>query len=144
MDTTPSLTLLEIRKTLSADPQTIFDALTQTGQLNQWFYAMDEGRAETEVDLRVGGKYSIGMVNDQGETVATPHGEFLEIDPPHKLSMTWKTDGFVEHSILTFQLTAKDEGTELVLTHELPESTVEPHRQGWATCLNHLQSLLKQ
>ena len=142
MDTSPSLSLLEIRKTFKADPQTIFDALTQTDQLNQWFYAMDEGSAKTEVDLRVGGKYTIGMINDEGETVATPYGEFLEIDPPTKLSMTWKTEGFVDHSILTFELKALDEGTELILTHELPEATVEPHRQGWASCLSNLHALL--
>lgn len=143
MDTKPSLTLLEIRKTLKADPQTIFDALTQTDKLNQWFFAMDGGSAETEIDLRKGGKYSIGMINDGGETVATPYGEFLVIEPPHKLSMTWKTDGFVDYSILTFELTPTQNGTELVLTHELPEPTIEPHRQGWATCLTHLKTLIQ-
>ena len=142
METSPSLSRLEIRKKLPADPQAVFEALTQTNQLNQWFYAMDKGSAQTEIDLRVGGQYSIGMINEAGETVATPCGEFLEIDPPHKLSMTWKTDGFVDHSILTFELRAIDDGTELTLTHELPEPTVEPHRQGWGTCLAHLETLL--
>ncbi len=143
METPPPLSLLEIRKTLNADPQTIFDALTQTEKLNQWFYAMDEGRAKTAMDLQVGGKYTIGMINDAGETVATPYGEILEIDPPHKISMTWKTDGFVDHSILTFSLEAVEGGTELTLTHELPQPTVDPHRQGWGSCLAHLESLLK-
>ena len=83
------------------------------------------------------------MINEAGETVATPYGEILEIDPPHKLSMTWITDGFVDHSILTFELKPIEGGTELTLTHALPEQTIEPHRQGWGTCLAHLESLLQ-
>ena len=142
METSPSLSLLEIRKTLNADPQSVFDALTQRDQLNQWFYAMEKGSAVTEVDLRVGGHYSIGMIDEAGETVATPHGEFLEIDPPHKLSMTWKTTGFVDYSILTFELKPVEEGTELILTHELPDPTVDAHRQGWGSCLANLETLL--
>ena len=54
METSPSLSLLEIRKTLKADPQTVFDALTQTDQLNQWFYAMEEGSAKVTLDISNG------------------------------------------------------------------------------------------
>ena len=138
-----SLNLLEIRKTLSADPQAVFNALTQVEFLNQWFYAMDEGSAKTEVDLKPGGKYSIAMINKEGESVATPYGEFLEIDPPKKLSMTWITDGFVDHSVLTFILKEVEGGTEITLSHELPEPAIEPHRGGWATCFEHLETILK-
>ncbi|MDA0350465.1 MAG: SRPBCC domain-containing protein [Verrucomicrobia bacterium] len=142
MDTSQSLSLLEIRKTLAADPQTVFNALSKPELLNQWMYAMDEGSARTEVDLQVGGKYSVAMINQAGETVATPYGKFIEIDPPHKLSMTWITDGFVDYSLLTFELKEVDGGTELTLRHELPETTVEDHRGGWTNCLQHLNSIL--
>jgi uncharacterized protein YndB with AHSA1/START domain len=143
METTPSLSLLEIRKTLSADRQTVFNALTKPEQLNQWMYAMDEGSAQVDMDLRVGGKYSVAMINPAAETVATPYGEILEIDPPNKLSMTWITDGFVAHSILTFELREVGEGTELTLRHELPDPAIEAHNGGWNTCLQNLETLLK-
>jgi uncharacterized protein YndB with AHSA1/START domain len=142
MDTSQSLSLLEIRKTLPADLQTVFNALTKPEFLNQWMYAMDEGSARTEVDLQTGGKYSVAMINKDGETVATPFGEFIEIDSPYKLSMTWITEGFVDHSVLTFELKEVEGGTELTLRHELPKSTVEDHRGGWTNCLQHLNSIL--
>ena len=143
MDSSQSLSLLEVRKTMSAAPQAVFDALTQPEQMNQWFFAMEEGSAQTEVDLQTGGKYSVAMINKDGETVATPYGEFLEIDPPHKLSMTWITDGFVEHSVLTFEINEIDGGSEVTIRHELPAPAIEPHRGGWTTCLEHLSSITK-
>ena len=144
MSTKSPLTLLEIKKILPSDVDTVFKALTEVEFLNRWFYAMDTGSANCLVDLRPGGKYSMAMINQAGETVATPHGEFLEIDPPHQLSMTWITEGFVEYSILSFKLKPMGDKTELTLTHELPQAAVEPHRAGWATCLAHLQSMLNQ
>ena len=137
-----SLSLLEIRKTLSADPQSVFDALTQPELMNQWFYAMDDGSAKVEMDLVPGGNYSVAMINPAGENVATPYGEILEVDPPNKLSMTWKTDGFVDHSILTFSLKPTNEGTEITIRHELPEATIEAHTGGWNTCMSNLEKAL--
>ena len=143
MNSPQALTLLEIRKSFKSDSQTIFAALTKPEFLNQWFYAMDEGSAHAEIDLVPGGKYSIAMIDTAGKTVAKPYGEILEIDPPRLLSMTWITDGFVDHSILTFELKEVDGTTELTLRHELPQSAIEPHRGGWTTCLDHLLSILQ-
>ena len=143
MDTKDTLTLLEVRKIVKADPAQVFEALTQPDKMNQWMYGMDEGRAEVECDVRPGGKYVLKMIRPDGEVAYAPHGKYLEVDPPHKLSMTWSSEGFVDHSVLSFELSQVDTGTEIILRHELPEFTVADHRDGWTTCLSHCEQFFE-
>lgn len=140
MTTENTLTLLELSKVVPADRQRVFDALTQPELMNQWMYGMDEGRAEVENDLRPGGKYILKMIRPDDTLAYAPQGEYLEIDPPNKISMTWSSEGFIDHSVLTFTLTEVDQGTQITLRHELPEFTVADHREGWITCLEHCET----
>ncbi|QXD25629.1 SRPBCC domain-containing protein [Opitutia bacterium ISCC 51] len=104
---------------------------------------MDEGHAKVEYDLRPGGKYVLKMIRPDGEIAYAPEGKYLEIDPPRKLSMTWSSEGFIDHSVLSFELSKVDGGTEIILRHELPEFTVADHRDGWTTCLNHCEKFFE-
>lgn len=71
-----------------------------------------------------------------------PHGDYLEIYPPNRLSLTWVTEGFVDHSVVTIDLKSVDSGTEMSLRRELPESVAGEHEGGWSICLNHLVEVL--
>lgn len=132
---------LVIRRTIAAPREQIFDCLTTPEKMVKWFYAMEGGQARASVDLRVGGKYVIEMFNEKGDK-HEPHGTYLEIIPPERLVFTWTTKGYATDSKVTIELFERSGGTELVLTHELPEDMIEPHRQGWMTCLGHLEALL--
>jgi uncharacterized protein YndB with AHSA1/START domain len=81
------------------------------------------------------------MSNGTGEKYQ-PHGTYLEIVPPEKLVFTWSSEGFVTDTKVTIELFERGGETELVLTHELPEGMIEPHRQGWTNCLSHLEVYL--
>lgn len=48
----------------------------------------------------------------------------------------------MKNSKVTIELIDRGNQTELILTHELPKDQVEPHQQGWANCLDHLESFL--
>ncbi|MCH6258147.1 SRPBCC domain-containing protein [Puniceicoccaceae bacterium K14] len=140
-----TFSLLEIERTLSASPEAVFAALTQPEKMNEWFFGMERGCAQVEQDFRVGGAYTINMIGPEGGASTcdgqeryAPHGEYLEIDPPHRLVFTWVSEGFVDDSTVTINLKAVDAGTKLVLKHELPANVVEPHTQGWNACLDHL------
>ena len=126
---------------MNAIPSRVFDALTKPELINQWMYGMDEGHADIESDLRPGGKYTLKMVRPDGEVAYAPHGEYLEIDPPHKISMTWSSECFIDHSLLSIELSEVENGTEITIRHELPEFTVADHRDGWTTCLGHCEQL---
>lgn len=144
---TTANTLLEISRELSAPPERVFAALTQPELMNQWFYGNTESSAQVESDFRVRGQYTVYMRNADGdlatcgpdnEAGCAPHGEYLEIDPPRKLVFTWVSEGFVEHSVVTIELSPIERGTLLNLRHELPAAVAPAHREGWNACLNHL------
>ena len=84
-----TLSALEIRRVFASDQSTVFNALTKPEIMAEWFYGMEECRAEVDCDLRVGGAYEIRMFNKDGESATcaeyAPHGEYLEIDPPNRL-----------------------------------------------------------
>lgn len=68
-------------------------------------------------------------------------GAYVEIDRPRKLVFTW-TGPLTNHvnTLVTLELTACDNETDLVLTHKrLPTSAiVEGHTKGWENILDHL------
>jgi uncharacterized protein YndB with AHSA1/START domain len=129
-------TSLELRRVLSAAAEEIFAAWTDPEVMSRWLSPV--GRAEVEVDLRVGGRFRVIM---GAEDRRLEHrGEYLEIVPPRRLAFTW-TSAYTgpEPSVVTVELRPGDDGTELVLTHErLPEHQVEPHTGGWAQILDRL------
>lgn len=84
-DTSNSMT---IRKTINAPRQKVFDAWTQPDQLKNWWRANPEWSTEiAEVDLRVGGKYRLGMRDPEQDGPFVCGGEFVEISPPEICSI---------------------------------------------------------
>ena len=150
-----SLAMLDIERHFDASREAVFAALTETEKMNQWFYGMPEGKAKVDQEFRVGGAYTVNMYASDGseskcstddacESKHAPHGEYLEIDPPNKLVFTWISEGFVDSSTVTILLEEDGNGTKLILRHELPASVAEPHREGWTTCIGHLEVFLKR
>jgi uncharacterized protein YndB with AHSA1/START domain len=131
---------LVVRRILNADRERVFRALSDPVKMAEWFYGMETGQATVTCDFRVGGKYVIAMSDGQKKCV--PAGEYLEIVPPRKVVFTWSVEGVVQQSKVTIELFEKGNRTELVLTHELPQDVVDPHRHGWKNCLEHLETLL--
>lgn len=136
------LEVLEIRRVFKATRSSVYQALTSAKLMAKWLNAGPDGHAEVESDSRVGGRYSVKMYSEAEELLADTEGEFLELEPDRKIVCTWVTKGFVEHSILSFELEDVDEGTELVLRHQLPKPLVDPHSQGWPNCLGRLELLI--
>jgi uncharacterized protein YndB with AHSA1/START domain len=133
--------VLVIRRTIAASREQVFDCLTAADKMSKWFYGMEVGRAKASVDLRPGGQYLIEMFNEKGENHRA-YGVYLEIIRPEKLVFTWTSECFVTDTKVTIELFERSGGTELVLTHELPENMVDAHRQGWMNCLDHLEAFL--
>jgi uncharacterized protein YndB with AHSA1/START domain len=132
---------LVVKRLLKRDRREVFSALTDPVKMAKWFYGMETGQAKVTTDLRPGGKYLIEMFNEQGQNHKA-RGTYLEIAPPERLVFTWTSEGFATDSKVTIELFERGEWTELVLTHELPEDMIEPHRQGWTNCLMHLEAFL--
>jgi uncharacterized protein YndB with AHSA1/START domain len=133
---------LEIRRLLPAPPERVFAAWTDASWLARWMSPV--GHARVEADPRPGGRLRVVMVGDGREIEHL--GEFLHVEPPHRLSFTW-TSPYTgsRQSRVTIELTATDGGTDLTLRHErLPAGAAASHRGGWGSMLERLADLLAQ
>ena len=142
--TTATDTSLRLTRVIQADPAKVFEAWTKPEMLNQWS-APETMAVEAEVDLRVGGRYRLLMKGSDGG-VFTAVGEYREIDPPNRLSYTWKweEEGNDHYdTLVTVEFNERDGATEVVLTHELfPDAEIAgKHTEGWTSCLNRLERL---
>ena len=101
-----------------------------------------DATATAEVDGHVGGRFLIVM-RHSGKAVEHS-GTYLEIDPPKRLSFTWKsvnTDSL--DTVVMIEFLESGQGTDLVLTHRrLPIARIDSHREGWTTIILELERLL--
>lgn len=138
----PSLTLV---RRYQAAPEKVWRALTQPEALKQWMGPSDDFKCRVaEIDLRVGGRYHIGMQSPDGQ-MHNVSGVYREVVPNQKLVYTWawKTTPDRE-SLVTVALRAVDDGTELTLTHEqfFDAEARDHHDQGWQGCFARLERFL--
>ena len=104
---------------LPADPDEVWDALTEPDRLEDWF------ANDVELDLRPGGGARFRWSNGEER-----HATVTEIEPGERLVFEWEEDGEVE-----FTLADEDEGTRLVVTETEPAWT--PALGFHATLLAH-------
>ena len=139
---------LTTRRVLKASPARVFRAWTEPAQLRRWF-AAGEGFTTpvAEVELRVGGRYRLGMRAPGSPEVLMVTGEYQEITPPERLSFTWQWEGAAPEeapTLVTVMFKAHDQGTELILTHERFSNVAsrDQHAAGWVACLDQLEQAL--
>jgi uncharacterized protein YndB with AHSA1/START domain len=135
---------LVVRSLLDASCEEVFAAWTDPASLRHWMCPSKVVRADVEVDLRVGGKLRVLMRSPEGD--CDHRGEYLVIDPPHKLVFTWVSVNTGDQTTrVTVELAARGEGCELQLTHEdFPQADmVEKHSGGWSTIVDRLGAHLR-
>jgi len=127
---------LVVEQHVRADPFAVYAAWLSPERLAEWWWPHLSDTAY-EVDPRVGGAYSIWSA----EAGMGCRGEFLRLDEPHRIEMTFEwlgVDGersVVERVELDFD--ACEGGTPVRLTHILDESvdSSEGQREGWSHVL---------
>ena len=145
---------LRMRKTINAPRERVFDAWTQPELLHKWWGAHESFSAPiAEVDLRVGGKYRLGMLEPGKDAPYVSWGVYREVSPPEKLVFTWsweKTPGddadfMPAETLVTVEFIDKGGVTEVVLTHEqFPDEHMrDEHQGGWGGCLDGLDRLFQ-
>jgi uncharacterized protein YndB with AHSA1/START domain len=144
--TETTATSLRISRIIPAPIEKVFEAWTKPEILSKWAAPEGINHITYDVDLRVGGAYTLVMRSDEGE-LHTAVGEYREIDRPHRLVYTWdwKEDGYrmdVE-TLVTVEMKSVGDATEVLLTHELfpAEEAVAGHGEGWTSCLNRLEGI---
>jgi uncharacterized protein YndB with AHSA1/START domain len=133
---------VEIRRTLPAPIDEVFRWWTEPALMREWMTPV--GSCDIENDLRVGGRLHVVMRGDG--RVIEHEGQYLEINPPRRLSFTW-TSAYTEGqpSIVTVELEPHGvDWTSLRLTHSaLPEPGGATHQQGWQRMTDRLADKLE-
>jgi uncharacterized protein YndB with AHSA1/START domain len=112
-----------------AAPAEVWAALTEPERLARWF-------ARAELDLRVGGHYSLWF--DPDDATQQAQGEVLALEPGRVLELSWRHPEHAD-SVVRFELEPDGAGTILVLDHRaLPAEAAPGHAGGWHA---HLDSL---
>ncbi len=144
---TEALADVVITRILPADRGTVWDAWTNPDVIPKW-WGMKEGYKSgvVEVNLKVGGRYRLGMKKlETGEDFVVG-GRFLEVDAPSRLVYTWQWERpNAKESQVTVELVDKGEETELILTHSrIPDEKYgQDHGRGWRAGLSSLEKLLR-
>src|SRR5262249_18609177 len=109
----------------------------------QWLCPAGGQGAFVAADVRGGGGFRIDM--RFGTVVSTHTGVYREIRPREKLVFTWISEPTHEQeTVVTVELFARGQQTELVLTHEgFPSAaSARDHNQGWQSVLSRLEQVL--
>ena len=136
---------LTIVKTIAARPEIVFDALIEPEGLRMWIGPDDGPVLIAESDGRVGGKFRLRFkMLDGSEHEA--RGEYLEVERPSKLAMTWQWQNHDDRTVSRIEVTLRGvaQGTELTFTHSRLPSDEERdgHREGWNGALEKLARAL--
>ena len=140
---------LEIKRFINAPRDRVYAAWTDPAQLRQWFGPEKVQTRNLIADARVGGKFRWELINSEGEKM-TCLGEYRELQPGRKIVFTWQWDDdedWEDHtSVVTVELSDRDNGTELRLIHEqLPnEASRDGHTEGWNSALDKLEKFFSR
>jgi len=129
---------------IAAPPERVFRALSDPIELVKWWGSADTYRVEAmTADLRVGGKWQSKGRGADGHPF-TVEGEYLEVDPPRKLVLTWNYDwDRARSTTLTYLLEPTNGGTRLTVRHTGfgdDQEGCRGHGAGWEQVLGWLQA----
>ena len=137
---------LRVSRIIMADADTLFRAWTDPRALMHWWRQEGDGWAfaEASIDLRVGGRYRLGMTGPDGKTHVAV-GAYQDVRRPVCLAFTWDWEDAasrVGETLVTVEFKHADRNqTEVVVTHErFPDAArMGRHEQGWTVLLRLLE-----
>ncbi len=137
MESTTETVAIEREVLIEASPETVWEFLVDPEKMVRWMGQF------AELEPHPGGLYRVGVIPGH-----VARGEFVELDPPHRLVFTWGweegEDGPASvlpgASTVEIELTADGSGTRLHFTHrDLPGAErAESHAHGWDHYLSRL------
>lgn len=142
---------VRIQRTFNAKPDQVFAAWTDAGQLAQWFGPPGYTVRVPCLEPRADGRFQFEMAPPDDSPSRFIVGKYLESKPGERLVFTWAWQDELDDdatrgpdSVVTVELIARKETTELILTHErlADEEAAAAHRRGWEGSLHCLEEFL--
>jgi len=128
---------------IEAESERVFRALTSEEIIAWWVRPGVFDTREWSCDMRVGGRWRASGIS-RGQPYVQ-EGEFLEIDPPHKLIHTWDGAGRPDlPSTVTYLVERFEKGTRLNIrqTGFVSSDVCNAFAVGWETSLKRLAEIL--
>ena len=118
--------------TIRATPTQVFAYLVTASGITAWMGQF------ASLNARPGGTFAVDIA---GSPI---RGQFVEVDPPNRVVMTWGLAGSPDFppgaSTVSFTLTPIGNGTRVDVVHSgLPDDRVEGHVDGWVHFLARLR-----
>ena len=136
--------VVNIERTINASAERIFNAWLNPETLGKFMLPMPGmPECQTEVDARVGGRFTIWM--QVGEDKIPHSGEYLKIEEFDELAFSWESPASTDGSVVTIRLTEiSADKTEIKLTHTkfIDEERRNNHESGWGNILSELTKQL--
>lgn len=128
MEATADIIAVERRIAIAARPETVWEFLVNPDKAVRWMGVL------ANFDPRPGGTYRVEIIPG-----SVARGEFVEVDPPHRLVHTWGWEPgsgspvAPRSTTVEFELIPDGDGTLLRLTHRaLPDpAAAASHAAGW-------------
>lgn len=118
-----------IERTYNAPIAKVWEAITNKDMMKEWYFDLEEFRAEVGFEFRFQGQ-------GEGCDQYTHKCVVLEVEPLKKLSYSWQYVGYEGYSVVSFELTSKEDGTHLKLTHtgleSFPQNNPDLSKEGFA------------
>ena len=137
--------VLRLERTFDAPAEAVFDAWTSAEVMRRWFIpGPDWGPPDAEVDLRVGGKVGVVMRRLDGSEVSAG-GEYVEIDRPRRLVMTWTfSDEPGNQQLLELSFSESEGSTTVVMVNSRisTDERRDAQHTGWHGCFDNLERVL--
>lgn len=129
---------------IAASRERVFRALTDPRELVRWWGSPDTYQTTEWVGHAREGESFRASGRDVGGGSFVVEGEYLTVDPPHKLVHTWRADwDGAATTTVTIVLDSVASGTRVTLRHEgfagRPESC-SAHSSGWELVLGWLDA----
>jgi uncharacterized protein YndB with AHSA1/START domain len=127
--------VIELERRIAAPPETVFAYFTDPERYRLWH------GVQAELDPRPGGLFRVTMTNRSRQVA---RGEYVEVDPPHRVVFTWGFEGIDAlppgTSTVEVVLVPDGDDTILHLRHSgLPtEDLCQFHAWGWGFTLERL------
>ena len=127
----------------AATPERVFQALTSEEITDWWGRPGVFDTRRWKGDVKVGGTWEATGVARGNSYVL--QGEFLEVDPPRKLSPSWHpAEAPQARTTVSYVLEPIDSGTRVTLRHSGHASRISCSNNcvGWETSFNRLAEIL--
>jgi uncharacterized protein YndB with AHSA1/START domain len=136
---TETLETLRIVRRFDAAPERVFDAWIDPGRAGRWLFTSPTSeRHSTDLDVRVGGKWTI--IDRRGGVDYTALGEYVEIDRPRRLVFSFGMPQFSPLSCkVTVEIAPDGDGCLLTLTQDsVAPAALKPTEAGWVAMFDAL------